>query len=160
MAYIYFCSLACLTGCMFYCKLKVGRPRNDVRPGVRLGQPPCIKLPKHSVLTANTVNILQSLCKFINVDLLFLTTTQHGQSIHRLNIPSKGSQWIYVWKVARICMHNHGDYKCKHVSNYLAQMFVQLFWCCCYWWVYTLHACGQSENTVHVVNLQTSKKKV
>ena len=25
---------------------------------------------------------------------------------------------------------------------------------------YTLHACGQSENTVHVVNLQTSKKGV
>ena len=25
---------------------------------------------------------------------------------------------------------------------------------------YTLHACGQNENTVHVVNLQTSKKKV
>ena len=76
---------------MFYCKLRVGRPRNDVRPGMRLGQS-----LNYSVFTANTINILQSLCKFINVGLLFLTTTLHGQSVHRLNIPSKESQWIYV----------------------------------------------------------------
>ena len=54
-------------------------------------------------------------------------------------------------------MHNHGDYKCKHVSNYILLKCLYNFSDVVAIGEYTLHACGQSENTVHIVMLSTCK---